>query len=232
MESSIAYGHDRIAIQNTFLIRVYNWMVLGLATTAIISLIVSSNAAFMNAIYGNGSIFFGLVIVELVLVVALSAAINRISASTATLMFFAYSALNGVTLSFIFMAYTQVSIATTFFITAATFGALSIYGYTTKSDLTSWGSFLFMGLIGIILASIVNIFLHNQALYWIVTYGGIIVFVGLTAYDTQRLKRMALGDWGTEEMERKASVIGALRLYLDFINLFLFFLRLFGRRRI
>jgi len=231
MESSVAYTHDRVAIQNTFLIRVYNWMVLGLAITAIISLIVSANQALANAIYGNSAIFFGLIIGELVLVVALSAAINRISASTATLMFLAYSALNGLTLSFIFLAYTQVSVATTFFITAGTFGALSIYGYTTKNDLTSWGSFLFMGLIGIILASVANIFIHNQALYWVVTYGGIIVFVGLTAYDTQKLKQMALGDFGNEEMERKASVIGALRLYLDFINLFLFFLRLSGRRR-
>ncbi len=231
MESSIAYAHDRVAIQNTFLIRVYNWMVLGLVITAVVSLIVSSNQTFANAIYGNGALFFGLIIVELVLVVALSAAINRISASTATLIFFAYSALNGLTLSFIFLVYTQVSIATTFFITAGTFGALSIYGYTTKSDLTSWGSFLFMGLIGVILASVANIFIHNQALYWIVTYGGIIVFVGLTAYDTQKLKQMALGDFGNEAMERRASVIGALRLYLDFINLFLFFLRLTGRRR-
>jgi FtsH-binding integral membrane protein len=231
MDSSIAYAHDRVAIQNTFLIRVYNWMVLGLAITAIISLIVSSNQTFANAIYGNGVIFFGLIIIELLLVVALSAAINRISASTATLMFFAYSALNGLTLSVVFLAYTQASIASTFFITAATFGALSIYGYTTKSDLTSWGSFLFMGLIGVILASVANIFIHNQALYWVVTYGGIIVFVGLTAYDTQKLKQMALSDFGNEAMERKASVIGALRLYLDFINLFLFFLRLIGRRR-
>ena len=231
MESSIAYAHDRVAIQNTFLIHVYNWMALGLVTTAVVSLFVSSNQTIANAIYGNGALFFGLIIIELVLVVSLSAAINRISASTATLMFFAYSALNGLTLSFIFLVYTQASIASTFFITAATFGALSIYGYTTKSDLTSWGSFLFMGLIGIILASVANIFIHNQALYWIVTYGGIIVFVGLTAYDTQKLKQMAWSDFGNEAMERKASVIGALRLYLDFINLFLFFLRLTGRRR-
>jgi FtsH-binding integral membrane protein len=231
MESSLAYAHDRVAIQNTFLIRVYNWMVLGLVITAIISLFVSSNQTLANAIYGNSAIFFGLIIIELVLVVAMSAAINRISASAATLLFFAYSALNGLTLSVIFLAYTQTSIASTFFITAASFGALSVYGYTTKSDLTSWGSFLFMGLIGVILASVANIFIHNQALYWIVTYGGIIVFVGLTAYDTQKLKQMALGDFGNEAMERKASVIGALRLYLDFINLFLFFLRLTGRRR-
>lgn len=231
MESSIAYAHDRVAVQNTFLIRVYNWMVLGLVITAVVSLIVSSIQTFANAICGNGVIFFGLIIVELALVIALSAAINRISASTATLMFFAYSALNGLALSVVFLAYTQASITSTFFITAATFGALSIYGYTTKSDLTSWSSFLFMGLIGIILASVANIFIHNQALYWIVTYGGIIVFVGLTAYDTQKLKQMAWSDFGDESMERKASVIGALRLYLDFINLFLFFLRLTGRRR-
>jgi FtsH-binding integral membrane protein len=231
MESTATYSHDRIAVQNTFLIRVYNWMVLGLVITAIISLLVSSNQALMSTIYGNGLIFFGLIIIELLLVIALSAAISRISASTATLMFIVYSALNGLTLSFVFLVYTQVSITTTFFLTAATFGAMSLYGYTTKSDLTSWGSFLFMGLIGIILASIVNIFIHSQAIYWIVTYAGILIFVGLTAYDTQRLKKMAWSDFGSEEMERKASVIGALRLYLDFVNLFLFFLRLTGRRR-
>jgi FtsH-binding integral membrane protein len=137
MESSLAYAHDRITIQNTFIIRVYNWMVLGLVITAIISLFVSSNQTLASAIYGNSAIFFGLIIIELVLVVAMSAAINRISASTATLLFFTYSALNGLTLSVIFLAYTQASVATTFFITAGTFGALSLYGYTTKSDLTS-----------------------------------------------------------------------------------------------
>jgi FtsH-binding integral membrane protein len=231
MNSSIAYTHERVGIQNAFLIHVYNWMAFGLAVTAIVSYMVASNQTLSSQIYGNGAIFFGLIIGELALVFALSAAVNRISASTATLMFFVYAVLNGVTLSIIFLVYTQSSIASTFFITAATFGAMSLYGYSTKKDLTSWGSFLFMGLIGIILSSVVNLFMHNQALYWVITYGGIFIFVGLTAYDTQKLKKMAFADFGDEEIERKASVIGALRLYLDFINLFLFFLRLTGRRR-
>ncbi len=175
--------------------------------------------------------FFGLIIAELGLVMTLSAAIGRLQATTATLMFFAYSALNGLTLSAIFIAYTSASIANTFFVTAGTFGAMSLYGYATKRDLTSWGSFLFMGLIGVIIASVVNIFLRSEMIYWVVTYAGVIVFVGLTAYDTQQIKAMALQGFGDEESERKGAVIGALRLYLDFVNLFLMLLNIFGRRR-
>ena len=223
---------ERVAeVQSEFIRRVYNWMGIGLATTAIVAMFTASSPTLINLIFGTPMVFFILIIGQLGLVIALSAAINRLQASTASLMFFLYSALTGLTLSAIFLAYTQASIASTFFITAGTFAAMSIYGYTTKRDLTSWGSFLFMGLIGIILASVVNMFMRSEAIYWVVTYGGILVFVGLTAYDSQKIKQMAAQGFGDAEMERKGAVIGALRLYLDFINLFLLLLRLFGRRR-
>ena len=219
------------AIQTNFVARVYNWMGLGLATTAVVALMTASSPALLNFIFGSQLVFFGLIIAELGLVMALSASIGRLQATTAALMFFVYAALNGLTLSAIFIAYTSASIANTFFVTAGTFGAMSLYGYATKRDLTSWGSFLFMGLIGIVIASLVNIFLRSEMIYWLVTYAGVIVFVGLTAYDAQQIKAMALQGFGDEESERKGAVIGALRLYLDFINLFLMLLNIFGRRR-
>jgi uncharacterized protein len=232
MNNGISSQTERsAAIQTGFLGRVYNWMGLGLATTAVVSLMTASSPSLLNLIFGNQLVFFGLIIAELGLVMALSAAIGRLQATTAALMFFVYSALNGLTLSAIFLIYTSASIASTFFVTAGTFGVMSVYGYATKRDLTSWGSFLFMGLIGVILASLVNIFLKSEAIYWVITYAGVIVFVGLTAYDTQQLKAMALQGFGDEETERKGAVIGALRLYLDFVNLFLMLLNIFGRRR-
>ena len=230
--SPLSYQQDRVAAaQGEFIRKVYNWMGLGLATTAVVALYTASNETLLGYIFGNSLLFFGLIIAQLGLVIALSAAINRLQASTATLLFFLYSALTGLTLSMIFLVYTQASIASTFFVTAGTFGVMSFYGYTTQRDLTSWGSFLFMGLIGIILASVVNIFLHNETIYWVVTYAGILIFVGLTAYDTQTLKQMAMRGFADEETERKSAVMGALRLYLDFINLFLMLLRVMGNRR-
>ena len=230
--SPLSYQQDRVAAaQGEFIRKVYNWMGLGLATTAVVALYTASNETLLGYIFGNSLLFFGLIIAQLGLVIALSAAINRLQASTATLLFFLYSALTGLTLSMIFLVYTQASIASTFFVTAGTFGVMSFYGYTTQRDLTSWGSFLFMGLIGIILASVVNIFLHNETIYWVVTYAGILIFVGLTAYDTQALKQMAMRGFADEETERKSAVMGALRLYLDFINLFLMLLRVMGNRR-
>ncbi|MHB8066875.1 MAG: Bax inhibitor-1/YccA family protein [Desulfobaccales bacterium] len=228
----LAYQGDRAAaVQGEFIRRVYNWMGLGLAVTALVALYTASNPQLLKMIFGNSLVFFGLILAELGLVFALSAGINRFSYSTATLMFFVYSALNGLTLSVIFLAYTSASITSTFFVTAGTFGAMSFYGYTTKSDLSSWGSFLFMGLIGIVLASVVNIFLHSPMIYWVVTYAGILIFVGLAAYDTKKLKEMALTGFADEETEGKSAVMGALALYLDFINLFLMLLRILGSRR-
>jgi len=228
----ITYSRDRAAaVQGEFIRRVYNWMGLGLAATAVVALYTASNPQLLGMIFGNSLVFFGLILAELGLVIWLSAAISRLHYSTASLMFFVYSALNGLTMSVIFLAYTRASITSTFFVTAGTFGAMSFYGYTTKRDLSSWGSFLFMGLIGIILASVVNIFLQSPMMYWLVTYAGILVFVGLTAYDTNKLKEMALAGFADAEAEGKSAVMGALALYLDFINLFLMLLRIFGSRR-
>lgn len=231
MERGGYFERDRaVAIQSDFVRRVYNWMALGLGVTAVTSLFTVNSPALLHLIFGTPMVLFVLIIAELGIVMGLSAAINRLSSSTALLMFFGYSFLNGLTLAAIFMVYTKASIANTFFVTAGTFGVMSVYGYTTKRDLTSWGSLLTMGLIGIIIASLVNIFLRSPQVYWLITYVGVIIFVGLTAYDAQQIKAMAMGGFAGEEMERKASVIGALRLYLDFINLFLLLLRIFGRR--
>ncbi|MFZ2445447.1 MAG: Bax inhibitor-1/YccA family protein [Syntrophobacteraceae bacterium] len=231
MERGVPYQRGRVAVaQNAFILKVYNWMALGLGVTAISALYTASSPTMIQFIFGTPMVLIVLIIAELGLVIALSAAINKMQSSTALLMFFGYSLLNGLTLSSIFLVYTSASIASTFFVTAGTFGAMSLYGYTTKRDLTAWGSFLFMGLIGVIIASLVNIFFKSPMIYWLMTYIGIIVFVGLTAYDTQKLKEMASAGFAGEEMERKGAVIGALTLYLDFINLFLLLLRVFGRR--
>ncbi|HOI94311.1 MAG TPA: Bax inhibitor-1/YccA family protein [Syntrophobacter fumaroxidans] len=219
-----------VAIQSDFVRRVYNWMGIGLATTAVVAMLTFSSSTTSRLLAQYPGLMLGLVLAELGLVIAISAGINRFRASSATLMFFIYSALNGVTLSVIFLVYAHSSIANTFFVTAGMFAIMSVYGYTTRTDLTSWGNFLFMGLIGIILASVVNIFLGSQSLDWIISCLGVIIFVGLTAYDTQSIKAMAHGGFADAETEQKAAVIGALRLYLDFINLFLMLLRLFGRR--
>ncbi|MFW5640482.1 MAG: Bax inhibitor-1/YccA family protein [Thermodesulfobacteriota bacterium] len=218
---------------NSFIQSVYNWMGIGLALTGVIAFFVANNPTLLRLIAGNPILFFGLIIGELVLVFSLSARVQKIQASTATTMFIVYSILNGLTLSVIFVAYTAASIASTFFICAGTFVACSVYGMTTKRDLTSWGGFLMMGLIGIIIASVVNIFIRSSAMTMIVSYIGVLVFVGLTAYDTQKLKHMALTQ--PEDVEagvvRKGAIMGALSLYLDFINLFLMLLRIFGGGR-
>jgi FtsH-binding integral membrane protein len=199
-------------------------MGVGLALTAFVSLLTVSTPALLQAILGNRMLFYILIFGELGLVIGISGAINRISASTAGLLFLAYAALNGLTMSTIFVAYTSSSITSTFVITAGMFGAMSLYGYLTKSDLTSWGSFLFMGLVGVVIASLVNIFLQSSMIYWVMSFCGIIVFTGLTAYDTQKIKNQ--GNVGT-----KGAVLGALTLYLDFINMFLIMLRILGNRR-
>lgn len=218
-------------MQNAFLRRVYNWMGLGLALTALVAYYTAASPNMQALIFGNSLVFFALIIGQLALVVVLSAAIQRLSPGTATLLFFLYAGLTGLTLSAILLVYTQSSITNAFVVTAGTFALTSLYGYTTKRDLTSWGSFFFMGLIGIILASLVNFFLQSETIYWVTTYIGVIVFVGLTAYDTQYLKNMAGAGFADEGMENRAAIIGALKLYLDFINLFLLLLRIMGGRR-
>lgn len=214
-----------ISVANSGVMRgVYGWMGGGLLLTALVSLITASSPALLQAILGNRILFYALVFGELGLVVAISGAINRISSATASLLFLLYAALNGLTMSTIFVVYTQSSIASTFLITAGMFGAMSLYGYLTKSDLSSWGSFLFMGLVGVVIASLVNIFLQSSMLGWVMSLCGILVFTGLTAYDTQKIKQMGVSG-------RKGAILGALTLYLDFINMFLLLLRFFGNRR-
>jgi uncharacterized protein len=216
--------------RQSVLTQVYAWMTAGLLTTGAIAMFVASSPALVNLIFGNMVLFFGLIIAELVLVWVLSANIMRLAPATATAMFLGYAALNGLTLAIIFLAYTAESIAGTFFVTAGTFGAMSAYGYFTKRDLSGMGNFLFMALIGLIIASVVNIFVASSALYWIITYAGVLIFVALTAYDTQKIKRL-IAEVRDEQGERRVAVYGALTLYLDFINLFLFLLRILGNRR-
>jgi len=218
---------------NEFIRSVYNWMAIGLALTGFTAYYVANTPALVQAIFGNQILFFGLIIGELALVFIISARIQKMQASTATALFVVYSILNGATLSFVFLVYTASSITSTFFVCAATFVACSIYGWTTKRDLTSMGGFMTMGLIGIIIASVVNMFFRSSAMSMIISYIGVIVFVGLTAYDTQHLKTMALNQPDDIEagVVRKGAILGALKLYLDFINLFLMLLRILGGGR-
>ncbi|MFH1761790.1 MAG: Bax inhibitor-1/YccA family protein [bacterium] len=219
------------AEQRSFLMKVYWWMTTGLCVTGIVALYVSSKPDIVYKIAGNSLLFFGLIIGELALVGYLAVAIRRMTASTASLTFISYAALNGLTFGVILFAYTKESVAATFFMTAGTFAVVSLWGYFTKSDLSSVGHFSMMGLFGIIIASIVNIFMQSNALYWIISYAGVGIFIGLTAYDTQKIKAMnIIGNEGTEE-DKKEAIVGALTLYLDFINLFLMLLRIMGRRR-
>jgi uncharacterized protein len=216
--------------QASFISKVYGWMSFALALTGLTAVFVAMTPTLTHLIFGNKLVFYGLIIGELALVAWLSLAIQKMSATMATSVFLGYSVLNGVTMASIFLIYTTSSIASTFFITAGTFAAMSVYGYTTKRDLTSMGNLLMMALMGLIIASIVNIFMKSPMLYWITTYAGVLIFVGLIAYDTQKIKDMnIIGNEGTDE-DRKEAIMGALSLYLDFINLFLYLLRIFGRR--
>ena len=217
--------------QANFMTKVYGWMSVALIVTGLVAYWVASTPQVAAFVFGNRLVFYGLLIAEIVCVGYIVSVINKISSTRAISIFIGYSALNGLTMSIIFFVFTSESIATTFLITAGTFGAMSLYGYYTKSDLTSVGNLAFMALIGLIIASIVNLFFFNEMLYWITTYVGVFVFVALTAYDTQKIKKMnALGNEGTEE-DKKEAIMGALTLYLDFINLFLYLLRIFGRRK-
>jgi uncharacterized protein len=237
------YRTDQVAIDaglRAYMIRVYNYMTAGVALTGLVAWFTFSAAvtqtsgglvltSFGQTIF-HGPLMWLFILAPLGLVMLLSFGINRLSASTALTLFFVYAGVLGISLASIFLVYTGASITRVFFISAATFGAMSLYGYTTKRDLTAVGSFMFMGLIGIIIASLVNIFLQSSALYWAISVIGVLIFVGLTAYDTQNIKEMySPMDDGT--VAGRKAVMGALRLYLDFINLFLMLLRLFGDRR-
>lgn len=216
---------------SVYLTKVYNWMAIALLITGLISYFTAGSEQLIQLVFGNRFLFFGLIIGELLLVGYISARIQKLTISTAISLFMLYAVLNGLTLAFVFMAYTSASITSTFLITAGTFGAMSLYGYFTKKDLTKIGNIAFMALIGIIIASVVNIFMKSPLIYWAVTYLGVLIFVGLTAYDTQKLKRIATEGFQNEESMEKSAILGALTLYLDFINLFLFLLRIFGDRK-
>lgn len=208
--------------------KVYVWMALALVITGITAFGIANNPSLAYTIVTNRLLFWGLVIAEFGLVVAISGAINRLSITTATLLFILYSVINGATLSVIFLAYTLTSIANVFFITAGTFGVMAFLGYTTKKDLTSLGRMMFIGLIGIIIATIVNLFLGSSMLNMIVSYVGVVIFVGLTAYDSQKIKYMLYEADSMDEGAQKLALLGSLTLYLDFINLFLMLLKIFG----
>ncbi len=218
------------SLQKQAMQRTFVWMALGLAITGLTA-IFAADSNFTYTLLSSSGLFYGLLIVEVALVWFLSARIMKLSIPVATASFALYSVLNGLTLSPIFYFYTEASIASTFFVTAGTFGAMALFGYVTKRDLSRWGSLLYMALIGLILASVVNWFLASTTLMWITTYAGVLIFVGLTAYDTQKIKQMLWEAAGDEELSKRVSLIGALSLYLDFINLFLYLLRILGRRR-
>ena len=210
--------------------KVYVWMTLALVITGATAYGVATSPGLMMTIATNQLLFWGLIIAEFGLVIAISAAINKLSLTTATLLFILYSVINGATLSFIFAVYTMSSIASVFFITAGTFAVMAVVGYTTKKDLTSMGKILLMALIGIIIATVVNIFLKSTGLEMVVSYLGVLIFVGLTAYDSQKIKQMLQTAPDAGEGAQKLALLGALSLYLDFVNLFIYLLRIFGRR--
>ena len=228
---TITRSYERSAQLSLFR-QVYLWMAMALVITGFMAMLVAESTTLLSLIFSSELTFFGLIIAELALVWYLSARIDRISFTTATLMFIIYSLLNGAMLSIVFLLYTESSIASTFFITAGTFGVMCVYGYLTKRDLTSLGNLCLMAVIGLIIAGLVNLFLQSSLMSLIVSGIGVLVFVGLTAYDSQKIKRMLLQE-GLEvnDSTRKIALLGSLTLYLDFINLFLYLLRFLGDRR-
>ena len=210
--------------------KVYVWMTLALVITGFTAYGMATSPGIQQLVFGNSIVMWGLIIAEFALVIGVSAAINKLSLTTATLMFILYSVINGALLSSIFLIYTASSIATVFFITAGTFGAMALVGYTTKTDLTSMGKILFMALIGLVIATLVNLFVKSSGFTLILSYVGVLIFVGLTAYDSQKIKQMMLQAPDAGESAQKLALLGALTLYLDFINLFIYLLRIFGKR--
>jgi FtsH-binding integral membrane protein len=224
---------DQLAMSSAFPVlmrKVYVWMTLAMVITGFTAYGVATSPGVQQAIFTNQILFWGLIIAEFALVIGVSAAINRLSLAMATLMFILYSVINGALLSSIFLIYTASSISTVFFITAGTFAKMALIGYTTKTDLSSIGKYLFMALIGLIIATFVNFFIKSSSFDYILSYIGVLIFVGLTAYDSQKIKQMLLQAPDAGEGAQKIALLGALSLYLDFINLFLYLLRIFGRR--
>ncbi|GFH62900.1 MAG: FtsH-interacting inner membrane protein [Candidatus Desulfovibrio kirbyi] len=230
--NSQTIAKSSVSAASVYMRHVYQWMTLGLGITAVIAFAVASSPAVMEAIFTNPLLVICLVVAQFALVIALSAAVHKLSPQTATGLFLLYSALTGAMLSSIFVVYPVGSISSAFFTTAGTFLAMSIYGTVTKRDLTAFGSFLFMGLIGIVIASIVNIFLQNSMMDFVISCLGVLIFTGLTAFDTQKLRRFGeAAPLDDAAAIRRGAILGALTLYLDFINLFLMLLRLFGTNR-
>ena len=213
--------------------KVYLWMTFALLITGFAAFSVANSVTIVNAMVEHRYVFFGVGIAELALVFILSSRINRFSLAQATVLFILYSLVNGVTMSFVFLAYTQTSIIKVFLVTAVTFGIMAFYGFTTKKDLTSIGRLFFFGLIGLLIATIVNIFVRSTMLDLLVSYAGVLIFVGLTAWDTQKIKRMLLEEaqYGGNEHGQKIALLGAFSLYLDFINLFLYLIRIMGNKK-
>ncbi len=232
MENNYYYVPTHSATEVGALMKsVYMWMTLALGVTGVVALYVSQSTELMYSIFSNSILFWGLIIAEFALVMIISARIHKMSFSTSLLLFLLYSLVNGLTLSVIFAVYTKESVATTFFVTAGTFGVMSLIGYFSKKDLSKLGGILFMLLVGLIIATVVNIFWANSTMYWIITYAGVLIFVGLTIYDTNKIKAMLEYHQGDEVITQKIALLGALTLYLDFINLFLYLLRLLGDRK-
>jgi len=235
MQSPSVYNNQTVEqqeeIQRSFILRVYAWMTLGLIVTTAAALWTIYTPGLLHTIVTTPLLFIGLLMGELVLVMVLTAAVSRMTPAIAGLTFMGYAVLVGVTFSVLTVIYTSTSIASTFGITASTFGIMTLFGYTTHRDLTKLGNLLIMALIGLIIAMLANLFFKSPAIYWVTTFLGILIFIGLVAYDTQKLKKMSLAVSQDGEVAAKASILGALSLYLDFINLFLLLLRLFGRRK-
>jgi FtsH-binding integral membrane protein len=224
-------GIDAVAENRRFLVRVYGWMAAGLGVTGLVAFLTVTTPAILSVIVTNPIVFYGLLIAELAAVWSFAPIARRFSSPVAAAVFFGYATLNGLTFSILMLVYTSSSVAATFVICGATFAALSAYGATTTRDLTGVGSFMMMGLIGIIIAGVVNLFMRSDMVSWVTAFIGVIVFTGLTAYHTQKIVALnVLGNEGTDD-DRKEAITGALVLYLDFINLFLSLLRLMGRRR-
>ena len=221
---------DKRAIQAAFMSKVYGWMFIALIVTAAVAMWAASTPAVANFVMGNRLGMWLLIGAEIGLVFYITLRLRQLTAQRAGLLFLVYSVLNGLTMSILFFVYTAGSIASTFWVTALTFGIMSFYGYTTKRDLTSIGNLAFMALIGLIIASLVNIFLKSTFMYWMISYAGVLIFVGLTAYDTQKIKNLVTYEDGQEIAQKKA-IIGALTLYLDFVNMFIYLLRILGDRR-
>ena len=222
---------QELAIQRTFMARVFGWMTIGLLATALTALVFAGTPALQNAVFGNRGIAIGMLLFYVIVGLGFGFIVRSIPSPVAMTLFIVYSILTGVVFSTLFHVYTSASIYGTFFITSGMFGTMALIGYTTKHDLTSMGSLLFMALIGLVIASIVNMFIANSALYWLISFAGVVIFTGLTAYDVQKIKQAyASGEFGSRAFNNSA-IFGAFILYLDFINLFLYLLRFLGNRR-